>query len=735
MKDEKIENIDSLEETIVFSVDEIKKADENSNIIREKDEIIDFTEPVNVIGDLETDKKKTKKTKVKNKKNKKENIFSKLKNLWKSFSKKKKIIILVITTLLVILAVLLVLVLLKDDKDVKEKIPNVVIEQDNYRYQNGTLVFLDEQKNEIGKYKCENKDEKKCYVAYLSNEDEFTGDLYLDEAGNKKVLRSRIINNDYVFIVDNKKQDDQTALLYSIKTSSKFDKYKLVKQNNINKTVAVVKDESGKYGILDLSSQNPSNLVNFNYGYIGLIENEAASKYIVVNKNDKFYVADYTENILSSGFTSNIAEYNDNFIVTKLSDGKYEIYDYEGNKLQTSSAIFIKLYNEYYAFLQDNGITVFDKEGVKYNENPIGLSTTNYNRTYVFDANDQIISNDVAFEITQSDESISITRGKTIDYLSIKEAKANQEHAFMSYYNGILYFYQDPAKTTLIGKYTCKNRNTSGAFDNCTIASSSSLSNNDLSKNTPSGKLALINNRYVFIKDTLSTGGIYLYDLSQSKRLGPYIEVDSDTLVDENESVKTTDGAYIIVKNNKNLNGLLKITSSSVDTIIPIENSSIERAKDYFLVKKSSGTYALYNNGGTKITGDFGGKIQNYNSEYVTISQSNKYQIFKYDTSKVDDNTYDYIKLEKDYYIAFRNNNLEIHTYKNPGVNVLQSDVKIKYPESFVNSSVFSVSASQLGYIVKITDGANDFEYAFDKNGKLSVEAPKEETPNLNEGE
>ena len=46
------EKIDSLEDTIVFQVEE-ESSTKEQNIIREKNEVVDFTHPVEVLSDVE----------------------------------------------------------------------------------------------------------------------------------------------------------------------------------------------------------------------------------------------------------------------------------------------------------------------------------------------------------------------------------------------------------------------------------------------------------------------------------------------------------------------------------------------------------------------------------------------------------------------------------------------------------------------------------------------------------
>ena len=84
---------------------------------------------------------------------------------WSKLSKKKKIIIIVsiVIILLVIGGILLYFLVFKKDNhkdDYKE--PTVVIEKDNYKYEDGKLIFIDNDKKEIGEYECTNKNENLC---------------------------------------------------------------------------------------------------------------------------------------------------------------------------------------------------------------------------------------------------------------------------------------------------------------------------------------------------------------------------------------------------------------------------------------------------------------------------------------------------------------------------------------------------------------------------------------------
>ena len=707
MNSKKNNNVESLDDTMVFDVE--NKDTKEMNVIKEKSLVVDFTSPVDVLSD--EDEKKPKKSK-KNKKLKFKPL-AKLKAWWSDLSKLKKFVICTITLLVIILVVLLIIIFTKKDDKNSEKLPDIVVEKENYTYKNGTLIFIDENKKEIGKYSCKNKDEKKCFVAYRSNEDDFIGDLYLNEDGSKVESRLSIVNNYYVFVTDNKKGSSDDIILYNIKTKKDLGEYKLAKQSSINKNIIVLKDKDNKYGILDLSEDEPKTVINFVYDYVGLATTDMANKYAVVSRNNKYYIADFTENILSSGFNDSIVDYNDNFVVTKSLDGVYKIYNYEGRELTSNNYLFIKISGDYYAALLENGLVVYDKDGLKYNETPIGLTSTNYNRTYIFDANKQVISNEIAFEMEVNEEYISITRGKANDLLSIKDGKANKERPFVNYFNGILYFYSDTRKESLIGKYTCKNKNTVEMLDHCMIASSSNISKNDVSYDIQTGIVAILNNRFVFINDTATTPNIYLYDLSVNKKLGPYQAIETTGLIGVNYDSKTVDGAYIIAKNTKDMYGLLRINSSNVDILLNFEYSELEKAGENFIARKSNGKYVLINKMGEEISKEIPEKIMSYNDKYAAAKSALGYKVYDLQGKEVDSKYYSYIRLDKKYYIAIVDNHLlEVHEYekaKDP-IN-FGTQINIKSSDSWKTVNYFKVENLGSLYKVTISDGSNDAEY------------------------
>lgn len=189
---------------------EIVEIDENEEITNTQYDMPEVTDP----EDGKKKKKKEKKPKGPSK--------------WSQLSKKQKVTMIVcgVILLLVIVVILLYFLVFKKDDEEENKKPEepvVIVEKDNYRYEDGWLVFLGENDEELGEYECTNKDEELCYVAYYSNEDDFDVNKNVYENGIPVEFRSDIILDNYVFIYDNTETEDGNVLLYNIESKEVTD--------------------------------------------------------------------------------------------------------------------------------------------------------------------------------------------------------------------------------------------------------------------------------------------------------------------------------------------------------------------------------------------------------------------------------------------------------------------------------------------------------------------------------
>ena len=137
---------------------------------------------------------------------KRPNIFIRLKENFENLSNKQKTIIIVsaILVLMIIISVVLYLIVGRNAKDTSKK--QIIIAKDNYRYEDGTLYFVVNNKD-IGSYECKNKDKNLCYVAYETNDDDFDETKYENNDNDK--IRSKIYKNKYVLVFDNKNKKDE----------------------------------------------------------------------------------------------------------------------------------------------------------------------------------------------------------------------------------------------------------------------------------------------------------------------------------------------------------------------------------------------------------------------------------------------------------------------------------------------------------------------------------------------
>ena len=208
------------------------------------------------------------------KKNKKENVFKRLKKWWSKQPKKKKILIIsgiIILLIAIAISVFFLIKNLEKDEVVKEKDKDVIVQLDNYRYENGTLVFLNEDEEEIGTYKCENKDEQLCFISNYSNEDVFDVTKNVYEDGSFVIERIPIIDDTFVFINDNENVEDEIIKLYNIKEEKVTDTYLLVKKADKTANSFIAKNSEDSYGILSFDESGVKEELSFTYDYLGYV--------------------------------------------------------------------------------------------------------------------------------------------------------------------------------------------------------------------------------------------------------------------------------------------------------------------------------------------------------------------------------------------------------------------------------------------------------------------------------
>lgn len=620
--------------------------EENEELLESTNEIIEITdteeEPVYDEVKIET-KEEQKKNKKKDKK--------KLPK-WNELSKKQKIIFIVVVCVVVLIIIGLVLFFcLKKDKKEEVKEPDVILEKGNYRYENGKLVFLNTNKDEIGSYECVNKDENKCYIANYSGEDDFDTVKRVYEKNNKGVEQaSDIFNKKYVFIYDNATKENELLILYDLETKKEEGKYQAVKKYDDNSVI--VRDEEEKYGLLSLTDEVKEK-IDFKYDYLGKVLEKDA---IVAKTGNNSLLIDTEGKELSKAIKGDIKNYSDKYISIAI-DEAYSLYDYEGQKVLEQDNDYITFKDEYVFIIDSKKLYAYDADLNLLNYDGIKINATNYNKTIYYDEKLKETKRDDSFTIEVGSGTIAISEGKTKNEINVYEGKLSGKYKYVSYLNGTIYIYRDEAKTSLLGTYTCKNKNdvtkNSTEFDKCFIARETKLLNNS-NNSKELGFLPVVNSRYAFINDTSSAkdSNAILYDLSTKKDRGTYKQVDVGYYKNDFGYMNSA-SIYFMAKNSKDYYGIVKLEATNATKIIEFEGTkAIKYLNNDFLVQRDK--YYLYNNKGEELA-SASSEIVELGESALIVKSGNSYNVIS-NTKGSEGQIYKanlvYVKLEKNYFIG-----------------------------------------------------------------------------------
>lgn len=652
-----------------------------------------------------------------------------LKEKWHLLSKKNKIIIITVSVILLILIIGLVLFLIlksdsnSDHKPEKDNTPAVVLEKDNYIYRDGQLSLLNLQEQEVGVYECQNKKETLCYVAPFNEEDNFDTlkQIYEDETMVERA--SNIFSDKYVFIYDSEEDTDGNIILYNIETKESEGEYKLVKGFKDSNYV-VLKDKNNKYGAVEINDSGITEKIKFTYEYLGIQDKDSK---IVAKTNNKYFILSRDGKVESKGVSSVVKSYNDKYVV--VDNNGYFVYDYESKLVFDDAYDFIGLEEEYMSLVKENKLYIRDYNKQSYNEEELELGNENYVVTNIYSKNKKLKETKMAYKIEQTDDKIEVTyfnknnKEKTA-ILSVNEGKLSGKYSYINYFNGTFYFYKDEAKSELIGKYSCSNKNIinkdTTSFSNCYIASDTFYSKNDAEEDNSGnvGWIPIINERYVFMTDALDVNNptIILYDLTDNKIKGKYSSVDSGSYTKkEDASLKETTSMYIMAENKSKKYGVIKIENEA-KSAIAFNYAAIEKVNESFLVKESNGTYSLLNKDGSALTDKYAYKIMDYSHDYLSVLDNNKYYLYDFEGNKKDYESYLYISLRDDYYVIVNEDQkLDLRKYddtffslSNP-IDIESNDIK----------NAFEVTKDKNGYTIKLKDTGATIKA--DLNGNIGI--------------
>lgn len=603
-------------------------------------------------------------------KEKKENIFKKLAKKWKSLDKKKKIIVICVAVVLVLLIAVGIFFLVSGNDGPLDDTPDVILESDNYRYENGTLIFLDGD-SEIGRYECEHKDETLCEVSYLTNDDAFDKTRMIDENGNDLTLRSQIYHNRYAFVTDRESTDTERIILYDMQENSTVQELKSVASYDDN--YVALENTDNYYGLAQINDGEFKMVIPYEYEAVGVLPDQEEITRVMVQKDGSQYLSDLSNKVLTKAFDETIVGANDRYVKTKDSEGAYHVYDYNVTELKDKTWDYVVLLTDYMITVEDQKLYVMNYEGSPMNREGITLNNENYNAVETYEEL-KLIDTEKSFEyeLTGTLLNINVYNGsdKENHSINLNEGRLSSSLAYLEYFDGKLYLYSDQDKNTLIGSYPCDTRNEVGdgtsSLERCRIAKESFMRETTGNTKEPdeSGKLGwipVIGKRYAFIADGDT---IVLYDFTDSKKLATYSNVDTRSYTGVSEVTFTDASSVSFIAQSKNSSkyGVARISSGGVTPLIAFEANSIKGLGNYYVVEKD-GTYALYDLDGSKKSDDKTSPIVDYHGDYLKTYKDNSYFVHKFNGSVNDQSSHTYIELYDEYYVTVDNKDINIYNY------------------------------------------------------------------------
>ena len=626
---------------------------------------------------------------------KKVKLSDKIKNWWKRLNKKQHILIIIGFVFLLILITIGIIFLVKNLNKKEEIVapPEVIVQEENYRYENGVLILLNNNKEEIGRYTCENQNENLCFVSYYDTEDQFDVEQKEYENGEKIKTRSSIMLDQYVFINDNPRVEDSNIKLYDFKNQKLENSYQLVKKVDTNKMI--VKNESGLYGVIEITSDAILTKVDFVYNNLGFIPND--KNYYVALQNEQNILINESGKNISKAINDSIKSFNATYITALNDVGKYVVYNYSNQKVFDDTYDFVKLYDDFAVLIDDTKMYLKFYDGSKLNEEAYNLSNRNYVKTSVYDANNVLKEVRESFSIEENNDLLTITLYNGVDnnfeIVNKAEGELNKKLRNMSYFNGKLYFYSDTAKETLLGSYTCANKNNVDSkttyLKNCTLANDTNYEDNDYENPGKTGTIPIFNERFAFISDdpelvNENSTTVVLYDLKKNSSLGKYRSVNTYSYTGtEDITFSTITDLQVVAQNQSGNFGVIKVNLTDVTGHIAFNYSEMEKLNEYYVAKDAMGYALISRKDGTNLVSNISYKIRNYikteSETYVKVIRNGEYYIYNSHNNAISEKGFKYVELYDNYFAGVNNNNeLGIFTYAKPEQNILSGGALIQ---------------------------------------------------------
>ena len=638
----------------------------------------------------------------------------------RKLSKKGLIIIICgVLLLLAIIGVIVYFVFFKEKKNENKKTEpeKVVIQKDNYTYEDGILKIKNTNGSEIGTYECIDKDIDKCYVAYLTNEDDNDMPKYVDESGNELNIRSSVYYNRFAFIFDESK-----VKLYDLIDKDTISEYELIKTPDSKSSLLVAKNLEGKYGLIEMTSDKVNTLLD--YKYEGLSIQDDLEK-VVYNDGKNSYLLDTKGEKITNPLKGTIKSFNTLYIA--LYNKNYSVYDYQGTKV-LSDLDFVTFYQGYIITVKNSKIYVYDQDLSKVNEEGLPIVAKSYVTSFVFDKDNNFKESNKAFDVDAGDGFVTIylDNGLVEKTYNTYEALINKRYDYVSYLDGTIYVYKNKEKTNKLGEYKCTNvndvRSADGSFENCFIANTTNI----IFENGENDFIPIISNKFIIVNDTKdpATHKINIYDLVDNKyatnTVTNYKNIDFKSSDANIKSIDSNNNIFVAENASGNF-GLLSIDNNGLTSIIKFTDANnggatkkISIFKDKYYVVERDKNY-LYSSTGDLINSSIY-PIVDYTHNKLVVKDNDYYII--YSNGTILSNDYLYVHLEDKYYVGIdKTNRLNIYNYTSNTGLISEGPIVIKtndYENSYKIESILNEYNVASGYSIKIFNNDNTFtEYKY----------------------
>ena len=221
------------------------------------------------------------------------------------------------------------------------------------------LWFYDKNDELISKYECKTN---KCDLAKLTIDDEEYGINYYKDGTLEKVEN----NNVYTFIADG-----ALNYLYDVENGRALQKYLQIKNYNtkVKNDIYIIQNEDNLWGAISIG-ETLSALLPFEYDFLGIVndfsEEELNVNYFIALKNDKWFLVDKENTMISSESDDPIIDYNDKFIITKADD-RIKVFSYVGTEyLESYYFNDYALYDKYIGLVTNDTVYIYDDLEANY---------------------------------------------------------------------------------------------------------------------------------------------------------------------------------------------------------------------------------------------------------------------------------------------------------------------------------------------------------------------------------